>query len=92
MNLEIFLTEHTPEDSLPQKGSFWAMAFPEKVEVTEVNEQVIRSAVQKTFSLNAPDKNKIPRGVYFQVHFQESNIFRGHINSNGQIDSFLKVS
>ncbi|MDO8633465.1 MAG: hypothetical protein Q7K38_02895 [Candidatus Wildermuthbacteria bacterium] len=91
MNLEIFLTEHTPEDSLPKKSIFWAMSFPEQIEVPEINEQVVMGAVQKIFSLNAPDKDRIPRGVYFRVCFQEKDLFRGHIDSGGQIDSLVKV-
>lgn len=91
MNLEVFLTEHTPEDSFPKKGSFWAMPLPEKIEVSEVTEQSARKAIQKTFSLNVPDKEKIPRGVYFQISYQDKNIFRGHIDKNGEISSFVKV-
>ena len=91
MNLEIFLTEHVPEDSLPKKGSFWAMSSPEQVEVSQVSEQSVREAIQKTFSLNAPSQDKILNGVYFLVRFQDKDVFRGHIESGGQIDSLVKL-
>ncbi len=90
MNLEIFLTEHPPENS-PKKGSFWAMSAPEQIEVSEINEQTVKNAVQKIFSLNVPNKNQFSSGIYFQVRFQEKDVFRGHINASGQTDSFVKV-
>jgi len=91
MNLEIFLTEHVPEDESPRKGTFWAMPLPAQIEVSEENEQAVRAAVLNVFSENAPHQNQIPNGLYFRVHVQGKYIFRGHISSDGHIDSLAKL-